>query len=580
MVVWRLGLISDFSIQNLALLIENSREEPKVKCFRAPYGQIAATILNRDSDFWENGLDAVVAWSQPDGAVKGFGALLDGRDVSREMLLDEVDQFCSMILDIPDKIRLILVPIWTVPGNQRGLGLTDLKDQRGLALSLMDMNLRLVERLADDKRIFVLNADRWIKKVGSTSFDPKLWYMAKTPFSNDVFKEAVSDIKAAMQAVAGSTRKLIIVDLDETLWGGVVGEVGWQSIRLGGHDPIGEAFADFQRSLKRLTRRGVILGIVSKNDEATALEAIRKHPEMVLQMDDFAGWRINWEDKARNILDLARDLNLGIDSVVFLDDNPLERARVRDALPQVLVPDMPESPMGYVSALHELSCFELPYESREDKSRSLMYASERKRKRSRDEAISLEEWLRTLQMSVKVEILNEVDLMRAVQLLNKTNQMNLSTRRMTENELRNWIRDERNKMWTFRVSDKYGDSGLTGIASLIIEGDKGRMLDFILSCRIMGRGVEEAMLSTVIRNARIQGLSEIYAQYTPTDKNMPCRRFLEMSKLEKLDTHTYRWNCERTYVCPWHLAIEDNSMSPDAAALKLDSSSDEIVRIR
>src|SRR5262249_22447003 len=162
------------------------------------------------------------------------------------------------------------------------------------------------------------------------SFSPRLWYLGKIPYANEVFKEAARDVKSALRGLAGKARKLVIVDLDETLWGGIVGEDGWEHIKLGGHDPASEALADFQRELKALTRRGILLGIVSKNEEAVALAAIDKHPEMVLRRSDFTGWRINWGDKAANIVDLVNELNLGIDSVVFIDDNPSERARVRE----------------------------------------------------------------------------------------------------------------------------------------------------------------------------------------------------------------------------------------------------------
>ena len=189
-------------------------------------------------------------------------------------------------------------------------------------------------------------------------------------------------MKAALRAVRGQSRKVVICDLDDTLWGGIVGDAGWENLRLGGHDPVGEAFADFQRELKALTRRGIILAMVSKNTEAVALEAIEKHPEMQLRKDDFAAWRINWDDKAQNIADLMEELNLGLDSAVFLDDNPVERARISEALPEVLVPNLPRDKMLFASTLRKLNCFDSATVSSEDRKRAAFYNAERDRRTS------------------------------------------------------------------------------------------------------------------------------------------------------------------------------------------------------
>src|SRR5439155_717764 len=255
--------------------------------------------------------------------------------------------------------------------------------------------------------IFVLDAARWVAVHGEKSFSQRLWYLSKTPFGFEFLKMAAVEIKAAVRALTGETRKLLLVDLDETLWGGIVGDLGWQSIRLGGHDPIGEAFRDFQLGLKILKERGVLLGIVSKNEESTALEAIRSHPEMVLRQDDFAGWRINWEDKAQNIVDLVSELNLGLESVVFIDDSPVERARVRQALPDVFVPEWPADVMGRKSALMQLHCFDAPLVTTEDVGRTNMYFAEKKRQAARTEVASLGEWLDSLNIRVAAEPLQE-----------------------------------------------------------------------------------------------------------------------------------------------------------------------------
>jgi FkbH-like protein len=264
---------------------------------------------------------------------------------------------------------------------------------------------------------------------------------------------------------------------------------------------------------------------VSKNEEQVALEAIRKHPEMVLKLEDFAGWRINWQDKVQNIIDLMTELNLGPQAAVFIDDNPAERARVKESLPEVLVPDWPEDPLFYPATLLSLRCFEMPSLSREDLSRTTMYLSENKRRELKKKVSSLAEWLKRLAIRVQVEKLHPANLQRAAQLLNKTNQMNLSTRRMSEAELMAWAEQEHHRLWTLRVSDKFGDAGLTGIISLEIQDRSVQIVDFILSCRVLGRKIEETMLATAIHQAQALGIENVYARYIPTPKNKPCLDF-------------------------------------------------------
>jgi FkbH-like protein len=267
-----------------------------------------------------------------------------------------------------------------------------------------------------------------MKTAGLPASAHRAWYLGKMAAPRGILEEAAADIKAAMLGLTGGARKLLVLDLDDTLWGGIVGDIGWEGLRLGGHDAEGEAFVDFQKAIKSLKRRGIVLGIVSKNEESIALEAIASHPEMVLRQDDFVAWKINWQDKARNIAELAQALNLGLQSVVFIDDNPVERARVREALPEVLVPEWPEDKLLYPSTLLRLGCFDTPALSKEDLERTRMYAEEQQRERLQQQVGSIEEWLMTLGLQVQAEPLKPVNLARSTQLLNKTNQLNLSRR--------------------------------------------------------------------------------------------------------------------------------------------------------
>jgi FkbH-like protein len=301
------------------------------------------------------------------------------------------------------------------------------------------------------------------------------------------------------------------------------------------------------------------LGVVSKNSESVAWEAIDRHPEMVLRRDDFVAWRINWQDKAQNLRELAEEVNLGLDSLVFIDDHPAERARVRAALPTVLVPEWPEDKLRYAQALMELTCFDPAAVTSEDLARSGMYLAERQRKTAQHTAQTVEAYLESLQLRVAVEPLNKANLSRATQLLNKTNQMNLATRRMTEAEFEA-VLGERSPVFVFRVADRFGDYGLTGIASLNLNGDFGAVADFVVSCRVMGRGVEESMLHVLTEHARRRGIHCMEATYLPTERNTPIRSFFDKT-FGPLPSHPgdpvrYSWTAVEPFPLPKHLQIQ------------------------
>ena len=548
-------LISSFNTSNFAGCMDNDPEQPHMETIQAPYGQVVPVLMQSNQQVWETDPEFVVVWTQPGDVIRSFSTLRHKCHISETELIEEVDAFASAVTRVSDCVKAAFIPTWAIAPYDRGLGMLDMETGLGVSNVLMQMNLRLAEKLKGHPSCIVLNTQRWISLAGKKAFDPKLWYMAKIPFSIEVFSEATKDIKAAIRGLTGQARKLILLDLDNTLWGGLVGEVGWEKIRLGGHDHVGEAYADFQHTLKSLTHRGILLGIVSKNEESVGLEAINKHQEMILKLDDFAGWRINWQDKAQNIAELVSDLNLGLDSVVFMDDSPVERARVKDALPEVIVPDMPEDNTLYKSVLLNLNCFDIPSISQEDRTRTVTYVSERKRKAAKATVQSLDEWLKTLQMKVRVDVLNRANLSRTAQLFNKTNQMNLSTRRMAEWEIMDWSKPPNRSMWVFFVSDKFGDSGLTGIASLEIKESIGTIVDFILSCRVMGRRVEEAMLHTIVSYAKSRELREVQAEYVATPKNRPCRRFFDESGFESVADDIFVWNTEKPYKKPEHITL-------------------------
>ena len=546
-------VLADFTTRDLAVRLRDPAEEPALEVVESPFGQVVPALLDERAP---EGTDFLVVWTRPDQVSLAFQCLARGEQASDAELLADVDRFCDAVLRGAQRFRTTVVPTWALPPDQRGRGMLD-ACPGGLSWALARMNQRLMERLADASAVFVMDVQRWILAAGRASAGAKAWYLGKIVFPPEVMAEAARDIKAAIRGVQGRARKLLVLGLDDTLWGGVVGDAGWENLHLGGHEPEGEALVDFQRAVQQLTRCGIVLGVVSKNTEAVALEAIESHPEMVLRRRDFAGWRINWSDKAQNVADLAAELNLGLQSVVFVDDNPVERARVRDILPEVLVPEWPVDKLQYARALAALRCFDAPAVSKEDLERTSMYASERVPLALGRDVGSIDEWLASLGTWVRAEPLGAANLQRATQLLNKTNQLNLTTRRLTEAELQAWAAAEGHEAWVFSVGDRFGDAGITGLLGLERDGAEQRIADFVLSCRVMGRKVEETMAHVAVARAIAQGHERVVATYRYTKKNKPTLEFWKRSGFREepggaadADGTRFEWRLAEPYAAP------------------------------
>lgn len=542
-------LVSDFNLANFASILRG-REGLPWDARLAPLDQVVP-VLNGATP---TDTSAVV-WTRPERVSAEFQRALHFHVPDVQRALAEVDAFADVLLNAAHRYRTLFVPTWRIPAAYR-FGASELRAGSGMHDLLARMDLRLADRLSGAPNIHRMHSERWLQRAGEGAWSERLWYLTKTPFSNAVFQAAADDLQAVADQMAGRSIKLIVLDLDDTLWGGIVGDDGWENLHLGGHDAAGEAFTDLQRTLKGLRERGILLAIASKNDEAVALEAIRKHPEMILREDDFVAMRIDWNDKGANIADMVRQLNIGERAVMFIDDNPVERSRVRAFLPDVLVPEWPANKLLYDRTLRGLPAFNLDALSAEDARRTELYREEEARERSRTGHADTDDWLRSLGTTVRATPLNEADLARVHQLFGKTNQFNLTTRRWTEQELRDRMADPRRPVWAFRVSDRFGDAGLTGILGLELnERDRAVVSDLVLSCRVMGRKVEETLLHVATTLAGQAGKALVEAHFIPTAKNRPCLDFLQRSGLEQADKDTFIWHTARPYERPATLEL-------------------------
>jgi FkbH-like protein len=539
-------VVSDFNAELVARYLSADRLEPLCTAVATPYGQLFQSL--RDGTAFDNDAVAFI-WSRPESVSPAYKKLIDGEQADPAAVLADVAAWVDDITRAARRARLVLVASWIPSQVGRGLGMLDWT-AGGRASSLARMNARLSDGISGLDNVFVLDAQRWLDAPRAAR-DAKYWLSMKCPFNEVVCQSAAADVKAAIRGASGLARKLVVVDLDDTVWGGVVGDVGASGLRLGGHDAVGEAYVEFQRALKALSARGVALAVISKNDEAVALEPFDTHPEMALRRSDLAAWRINWNDKAANLIDVCRELNLGLQSVVFIDDNPAERGRIRETLPDVLVPEWPKDPARYAEALRQLDCFDQPAFTQEDASRTSMYAQARARAASRPAQVSDEDWLRSLDIRVTIEPVTARNITRTVQLANKTNQMNLRARRFTEPEFQRWLDERADRTATaLSVADRFGDLGLTGLVTWQRTEGEIEIVDFVLSCRAMGRKVENLMAHLAVEAAREAGAGVVVARLALNERNNPCATFWKGSGFAEREPHTFVWDAARPYPRP------------------------------
>jgi FkbH-like protein len=389
---------------------------------------------------------------------------------------------------------------------------------------------RVVERLnhfvaeaAAAEGVPLLDIARASQRDGQDAwFDAARMLQAKqeiAPQAAPAYGELLARIVCAQR---GMSKKCLVMDLDNTLWGGVLGDDGMQGLVLGQGSAAGEAYLGVQRYARQLKNRGVILAVCSKNDPAIAAEAFASHPEMILQPSDIAAFVANWDDKAANLVAIADQLNIGLDSLVFLDDNPAERARVREALAPVAVPELPDDVAGYVRCLADAGYFEATSFTAEDQQRSAQYSQNTERDALRGSGQSMEEFLQGLQMCVDFGPFAAVDMPRVTQLVNKTNQFNPTTRRYSAEQVAQHLSAPGTLSLQFRLRDRFGDNGLVSAMILVaVEGaaDCLEIDTWVMSCRVFGRQLEHEAMNVAVEAARRRGVREIIATYAPTPKN-------------------------------------------------------------
>jgi FkbH-like protein len=522
----RAALLSSFTVDPLVAYLDLECRElglvPEI--YLAPFNSWAQELIGDGSALRHFDPEIVFLAVSIDDLVPGLvGSLTaqklqEGGDLALERVLTLARQFSDW-----SGATLVVHGFYSAHRDPAGI----LEGRSGPSRNawLADLNARLGAELRQLPRAYVLDMSEVIMRRATGALEePKLRHLAAMRLGEGVLPEVARAYACYVAPLKGLTAKCVVVDLDNTLWGGVIGEDGVNGIKLGDTAP-GSEYREFQQYLQTLRERGILLAISSKNNPADALEVIRSHPAMLLREDAFSAMRINWSSKPENMLSLAAELNIGVDSLVFLDDNPHERELMRQALPQVLTPDLPADPSLYRRMLETLPQLQILEVTPEDRARAALYQAKRQRAEVRLAATSLIDYLNSLEIRVQIAPAGAGTLPRVHQLFQRTNQFNLTTRRYEAAQLAHFVAEPQWRLYAARAQDRFGDHGLVAVALVEAAGEIWRIDSFLMSCRVIGYGVETALLSALSREAAMAGATSLLGEFITSAKNQPAADF-------------------------------------------------------
>ena len=487
----------------------------------------AQEILDQSSNLYRFAPDMVVLAVQTRDVASNLWK--DFADLSPSEITAAIERVTDSFQDLVQVFRsrsqahLVLhtLEMPFIPSN----GILDTQSETCQIEAIRRINLELLRLVREYTGVYVLDYNALVARHGQASwYDERKWLTMRMPIAANCLIHLANEWLRFIHPLTGKVCKALVIDLDNTLWGGVIGEDGMSGIKLGLEYP-GAAYQALQRAILDLYQRGIILAVCSKNNLSDAMEALERHPGMLLHPQHFAALRINWNDKAQNLREIAAELNVGTDALAVLDDNPVERQWIRSQLPEVTVIDLPDDPMDYVQALRDSPVFERLSLSGEDRGRGRYYADQRLRTELKQSTTSLEDFYWSLLMEVEVSLVTPETLARVAQLTQKTNQFNLTARRYSEQQITEMAADPDWRVYSMRVRDRFGDNGLVGVAITHYQGQACEIDTFLLSCRVIGRTVETVLLATVAEQARIEGAQRLVGWFLPTKKNVPAREF-------------------------------------------------------
>lgn len=513
------ALLSDHSIQFLAKSIRGYgiKSSLNISVWEAPFDQVENQILNSSSEFHKKTFDTTIIFESSHSLLKQYNltpSKVEFSDIQFERIKNMIDKLLQS-----NQSKIILFNYYEI--NDQIFGNNSSKNKTSFIYHLRRLNFLISEFISKTNRISTLDISSIHNKIGSKNiFDSSLYVnygMVLNLDSLPVISKNIVDIILSYNSIF---KKCLILDLDNTLWGGIIGDDGIENIKLGNLG-IGKSFVDFQYWIKKLKERGIIICVCSKNNEDIAKKVFTNHPDMVLSLDDISLFVANWDSKVDNIKNIQKTLNISFDSIVFIDDNPYERNSVKDNIPDIIVPDLPEDPSNYLSFLYDENLFETVSSSSLDKDRTKLYQTEYKRVKSKSNFTDLSDYMISLNMKAKVDLLNLFNIPRVSQLSQRSNQFNLRTVRYSEEDLVKIMNSDNYYGLVFNLKDKFGDHGVISFVILkMTSSNKVFIENWAMSCRVLERGMENFVVNYLQEFCVNKKIEFIISEYKETSKNL------------------------------------------------------------
>lgn len=545
----KIAILGSYSIQFFRIILQYMlhKEGIETDVYEGDYNGIDMALLDPESEFYKFQADVVIILPYHED-VKTLPNPFEQTESIDKKIDSVISHYADSWKRINDRMNCHILQANFVIPNLTSLGILESNYEFSYTHFLKKINLLLEEKRSSN--VTIIDMDQMASRVGKNNwFDHSAYFMNKAGFSMDHMPYAVKAFVDAIKALGGKIRKCLVLDLDNTLWGGVVAECNYDGIILDPNQAEGEAYRAFQQYILNLRKRGVILAVCSKNDEPVAKEPFEKNENMILHLSDISCFTANWNDKVSNIKLIARELNIGTDSMVFVDDNPAEREIVRQFMPEVLVVDLPEDVAYYRTALEEASAFDWIQITKDDISRTEYYVEGKKREDFLMSFSDYDDYLQALEMEGNVYDLDESNIPRFVQLINKSNQFNLRTRRYNEAEIRSMISDDQYALLFVKIKDRFSDYGLISCVILKKVGMDCYIDTWLMSCRVLKRKIENMVCERIREVANEWQCTSIIGEYIPTAKNGMVSKLYEELGFESVDTHICKTSEEsRVYV--------------------------------
>ena len=542
----KVALLGDTATQFLVTAIRGMGLERgyNVNLYEAEYNQVERQILDPTSELHEFEADFIVIFQ----STHKFGELHSSLNTEQQAkMADERLSFIASVCSNPAFVNKKIICFNYPEIEDTVFGSYATKVASSLTYQVRKLNMELMNLSQQQANLFICDIAGLQNKLGRDfMFAPNVYVSTEMVLSIDALPYVASRVMDIICAVKGQFKKCLILDLDNTVWGGVIGDDGLEGIQLGHGLGIGKAFTEFQMWVKKLKQRGIIICVASKNNEDTAKEPFEKHPDMVLKLSDIAVFQANWETKVDNIRTIQSILNIGFDSMVFLDDNPFERNMVRENIPGITVPELPEDPGDYLEYLYSLNLFETASYSQADKDRTKQYQVEAQRVSLQKTFDSEADFLKSLNMVSVVSGFTKFNTPRVAQLSQRSNQFNLRTIRYTEADIEALAADPDVIGLSFTLEDKFGDNGLIAVVIMKEQDAETLFVDtWFMSCRVLKRGMENFTLNTMVEYAKEKGYKRIIGEYLPTLKNKMVAQHYESLGFQPLsDTPTAQYLLE------------------------------------